>query len=142
MARKTKENGHDVNKSVKIKEIPRNCQIKKLPNSDLWLEGVPRGSSSIQLTFKDVEQVTTNSIRIDSDSLTVHQYTFDIFQKPQEPQDTKDSNEKPANSKIGVDVDESTLTVVSVDEDERRQIYNKLRFHKMSEIEFIHFYFR
>ena len=116
VARKTKENGLDVNKSVKIKEIPSNCRLQKLPNSDLWLEGVPRGATSMQLTFPETEEVTTNSIRIDSRSLTVHQYTFSIFNKA-EVDEAADPKQ----------VDEATMTPLTLSQSQRRDIYNKFR---------------
>ena len=126
VARQTKENGHDVNKSVKINTIPTGCQLEVKTNSDLWLEGVPKGVSSMDLTFPEVLDVTTNSMAIKSDSLTVHQYTFDIYKKPEDAQDPK------GGGGGNGDIDETALVSVTLSGDERRNVYMKLSSHVLS----------
>ena len=109
-ARQIKENGQTVNKSVKIADIPQSAEMKMDKNSDLWLDGSPQGVHDIQLTFRDIVDLTTNSSIIRDNSLTAHQYTFDIYNID--------------NDKENQDINKQNKVTLSAEE--RREIYNKL----------------
>ena len=61
-------------------KIPDTSELKLDSNSDRWLEALKH---EMKLTFKETANVT-NSICIDDKSLTVHQYTLDIFVKEED----------------------------------------------------------
>ena len=139
-----KKDGKLVRKeAVKICDIPDTAELKWDKNSDHWLEGIPKGQHEMKLTFKETVNVVTNSIRIDDKSLTVHQYTFDIFVNEEDKENTVDSepstnpfinnNNNTTKNENGIKEMQSKPKInrekfkvkANLSEEERRNIFNK-----------------
>ena len=125
---KVKQNGNKLEQSektcVKIQDLENmpNIECKVDSNPDQWLVGIPTGEKIKSLTFPSTEKVTTNSIKIDDKSLTVHQYTFDIFVK-KAVEDSADNKENTVPSNTPIDnLERAVLT-----KEQKEDIYYKIR---------------
>ena len=135
-----KRDGKSVeNEAVKIEDIPESAELKWDYNSDHWLRDIPK-AHDLELTHPETVIVTTNSIRIDDKSLTVHQYTFDIYKN--EPDEQKENsidltsnpfiNDNNNNTNDN-SINESKPTIpstpkVNLSADERRDVFNRFSF--------------
>ena len=140
-----KKDGKSVKReAVKIEDIPESAELKWEYNSNYWLEGIPKGHD-LELTHPQTVTVTTNSIRIDDKSLTVHQYTFDIYMnEPEEDKENKENNIDLSSNPFINDSDNNnninnneskpitkpskpSTVKANLSEDERRDIFNRIR---------------
>ena len=127
-------------KAIKIEDIPKSAELKWDLNSDYWLEGIPKGQNDLTLTHPQTVNVHTNSIRIDDKSLTVHQYTFEIYSnQPQEKENKENKenfrdfnsvdnnlNEMESKPIIKPSISKPLGPKLNLSEDERREIFNRL----------------
>ena len=87
-----RENGINLNnkerKQFDVYKIPSTANIIIDKDPDSWCMDLPKGQDEMKLTFNDEVNVTTNSIYLDVKSITVHQYTMQVFEN------SKDKNKE------------------------------------------------
>jgi len=129
----TKNAGQRAKNPVKIRDLPKDVKVSYNYNSNKWLEGIPQGQYKMDLTFKQTVHLVANSSFVDDKSLSVHQFTFDIYEY-QSPEQQKENDGKSSTQQMELDDQKHNnddnghqRQKVELPEEERRNIFYRLK---------------